>query len=241
MKTYRIRIILSLVLTVLSGYNMFIWNRFNVLKQNPLTSYGVLRRQFDYRRFSCSDNKLTPLDNTESMNQNSNINLRNQDLKLLNFYNVSEEELLELLKSWNQPKFRAEQIRNSVYNRGIVEFKDMKDIPLLLREKLSQIYTIGTLKLESEQLSKDGTIKRAYSLHDGQLIESVLMPYEDGRHTACISSQAGCAMGCVFCATGQMGFSRQLTSTEIFEQAQRFSAELKTNDSRLSNIVFMVN
>lgn len=65
------------------------------------------------------------------------------------------------------------------------------------------------------------------------------MPYTDGRQTACISSQAGCGMGCVFCATGQMGFSRQLTASEIFEQAQRFSAELKATDKRLSNIVMM--
>lgn len=76
------------------------------------------------------------------------------------------------------------------------------------------------------QVSRDGTIKRAYELGDGQLIESVLMPYDDGRHTACISSQAGCSMGCVFCATGQMGFSRQLSANEIFEQASRFHAEL---------------
>jgi 23S rRNA (adenine2503-C2)-methyltransferase len=69
------------------------------------------------------------------------------------------------------------------------------------------------------QVSKDGTVKRAYALPDGQLIESVLMPYKDGRNTACISSQAGCGMGCVFCATGQMGFARHLKSAEIFEQA----------------------
>jgi len=77
---------------------------------------------------------------------------------------------------------------------------------------------------------------------DRQIIESVLMPYTDGRQTACISSQAGCGMGCVFCATGQMGFSRQLTSSEIFEQAQRFSAELKSDsagEKRLSNVVMM--
>ena len=67
-------------------------------------------------------------------------------------------------------------------------------------------------------------------LSDGQLIESVLMPYNDGRRTACISSQAGCGMGCTFCATGQMGFVRHLTATEIFEQAQRFSSELKVRE-----------
>ena len=118
----------------------------------------------------------------------------------------------------------------------------MKDLPVEFRAKLGGLFTFGSLKLAFEQVSKDGTRKRAYELHDGQLIESVLMPYEDGRQTACISSQAGCGMGCVFCATGQMGFSRQLSSSEIFEQAQKFSAELRNNtdeSKRLSNIVMM--
>ena len=115
----------------------------------------------------------------------------------------------------------------------------MANIPLQLRTMLSSDFTFGSLKVASEQVSKDGTRKRAYELHDGQLIESVLMPYEDGRRTACISSQAGCAMGCVFCATGQMGFFRQLTAAEIFEQAQIFSSELRKADQRLSNVVMM--
>jgi 23S rRNA (adenine2503-C2)-methyltransferase len=94
--------------------------------------------------------------------------------------------------------------------------------------------------LVTEQVSKkDGTRKRLYRLPDGQLIESVLMPYDDDRRTACISTQAGCAMGCVFCATGQMGFARHLTPTEIFEQAMRFARELQQEGERLSNVVFM--
>ncbi|MEC8425645.1 MAG: 23S rRNA (adenine(2503)-C(2))-methyltransferase RlmN, partial [Myxococcota bacterium] len=99
--------------------------------------------------------------------------------------------------------------------------------------------TIGTLAQVVEQSSQDGTQKRLYRLPDGPLIESVLMPYRDGRRTACISSQAGCAMGCVFCATGQMGFKRHLSEAEIFEQAWRFAAELKQVGERLSNVVMM--
>lgn len=157
----------------------------------------------------------------------------------VNFYNTGESEFKELMKQWGQPSFRVKQVRQWVYEKGVLNFDDMKDLPVALRTQLSNFYSIGSLHLASEQVSKDGTKKRAYELHDRQLIESVLMPYEDGRNTACISSQAGCAMGCVFCATGQMGFFRQLTSTEIFEQAQRFSAELKVNSSRLSNVVMM--
>mmetsp|Transcript_13482 Transcript_13482/g.39910 ORF Transcript_13482/g.39910 Transcript_13482/m.39910 type:complete len:301 (-) Transcript_13482:142-1044(-) len=95
------------------------------------------------------------------------------------------------------------------------------------------------MEVSQEQVSRDGTRKRLWRLHDGRLIESVLMPYDTNRRTACISSQVGCAMGCTFCATGQMGYTRQLTSDEIFEQAARFAMELKLRDERLSNVVFM--
>ncbi|KAL3792897.1 hypothetical protein HJC23_004822 [Cyclotella cryptica] len=116
----------------------------------------------------------------------------------------------------------------------------MTDLPLSLRNLLlERTTTTGHLRLHLQQTSVDGTIKRAYQLHDGQIIESVLMPYEDGRRTACISSQAGCAMGCVFCATGQMGFARQLTSDEIFEQVAKFATELRGRGERLSNVVLM--
>ena len=159
--------------------------------------------------------------------------------KRLNIYTMTEELLEAQLKLWQQPKYRSKQIRQWIYDKGILNFDDMIDIPVTLRKLLSDTFSFGDLKLVFQQISKDGTIKRAYELKDGQIIESVLMPYEDGRRTACISSQAGCGMGCVFCATGQMGFSRQLTSTEIFEQAQKFSSELKQKNERLSNIVMM--
>lgn len=157
----------------------------------------------------------------------------------VNIYGVTVEDLTNTLKSWRQPAFRAKQISQWLYDKGSLQFSEMNDLPADLRDKLSNHYTIGSMKVASDLKSKDGTRKRAYELHDGQVIESVLMPYSDGRRTACISSQAGCAMGCVFCATGQMGFARQLTSTEIFEQAQLFSAELKKKNERLSNVVFM--
>ena len=157
----------------------------------------------------------------------------------MNFYGTNKDDLTALLKSWDQPAYRIKQIERWIYDRGVTDFSGMKDLPKDLRSRLAEFYSVGVLKLVTEQVSKDGTRKRAYALHDGQLIESVLMPYNDGRRTACISSQAGCGMGCTFCATGQMGFSRQLTAAEIFEQAQAFSAELKQQGQRLSNVVFM--
>ena len=161
--------------------------------------------------------------------------LRDRLFATKNFNLATDEELISFLKSKDQPKFRAKQIRGWVQTKGITDFNVMNDLPAPLRRLLSDEYHIGSLEIASEQISNDGTYKRAYKLHDGQLIESVLMPYEDGRRTACISSQAGCAMGCVFCATGQMGFARQLTANEIFEQAQKFALELLQKNERLSN------
>ena len=136
-------------------------------------------------------------------------------------------------------KSGAAQLWKWVYEKGETDFEAMSNLPASLREQLHANVTLGVLTTVTEQISKDGTIKRLYKLDDGQLIESVLMKYNDGRRTACISSQAGCAMGCVFCATGQMGFSRHLTSAEIVEQAQRYSMELKREGERLSNVVLM--
>ena len=104
-------------------------------------------------------------------------------------------ELETIIKSWGFPGFRARQINNWIFKQGVREVDEMTDLPLKLRSILNERTTIGSLHLEIEQVSNDGTIKRAYKLHDNQVIESVLMPYEDGRRTACISSQAGCAMG----------------------------------------------
>ena len=159
-----------------------------------------------------------------------------------NLYEVPHDGLVKQLQSWNVPAFRAQQVRQWVYKRGVLSFDQMLNLPKELRSKLEGKYSIGTLRTKTELISqKDGTIKRAYELPDKQIIESVLMPYKSGRLTACISSQAGCAMGCTFCATGQMGFSRQLTASEIFEQVQAFSAMLlaRGGDERLSNVVFM--
>ena len=158
---------------------------------------------------------------------------------MINLLTLPLPELETLLISWGYPAYRGKQIQNHIFNKGVTNVDEMGDLPKQLRILLAERTTVGSLHLEVEQISNDGTIKRAYKLHDGQMIESVLMPYEDGRRTACISSQAGCAMGCVFCATGQMGFARQLTSDEIYEQVARFATELRSNDERLSNVVMM--
>jgi 23S rRNA (adenine2503-C2)-methyltransferase len=156
-------------------------------------------------------------------------------------YSLSEDDLKTFVKSTGEKQFRAKQIRDWIYTKGVTNFDTMLNIPVSLRDALKTTYQFGSLSIAKELISKDGTIKRAYKLHDGQIIESVLMPYRDGRLTACISSQAGCAMRCSFCATGQMGFSRQLTSAEIFEQVQHFYnlVKMKNEENRISNVVMM--
>jgi 23S rRNA (adenine2503-C2)-methyltransferase len=154
-------------------------------------------------------------------------------------YALDPDALRSLVRSWGQPAYRADQIRSWLYERGATSFDAMTDLPRGLRERLQAEATLGTLQVAAEQRSADGTIKRLYRLHDGRHVESVLMPYDDGRRTACISTQAGCAMGCVFCATGQMGFVRHLSADEIFEQALRYAALLQAEGERLSNVVLM--
>ncbi len=154
-------------------------------------------------------------------------------------YALNRQELTDLVLSLGEPRFRADQVWGWLYDKGAPDLEAMSNLPRPLREKLQAAATLGTLSVETEQIAKDGTVKRLYKLADGQLIESVLMKYDGVRRTACISSQAGCAMGCVFCATGQMGFARHLSSGEIFEQAARYSSDLRLEGERLSNIVLM--
>ncbi|MCU0511432.1 MAG: 23S rRNA (adenine(2503)-C(2))-methyltransferase RlmN [Anaerolineae bacterium] len=156
-----------------------------------------------------------------------------------NIYDITLAELQDTLAAWGEAGFRAKQIWQWLYERRVTDFAAMTSLPAALRQRLAGHFTCGVLRLATEQRSHDGTLKRLYRLEDDQLIEAVLMPYDDHRRTACISSQAGCAMGCVFCATGQMGFARHLSASEIFEQALHFASLLEAEGERLSNVVLM--
>ncbi len=158
---------------------------------------------------------------------------------MINLYDLNLDELTEWVIGLGEKKFRARQIWGWMYAKQVDNFEAMTNLPASLIARLNEKAVLGSLQAVAEQHSADGTQKRLYQLPDGQLIESVLMSYEDRRKTACISSQAGCAMACVFCATGQMGFGRHLTAGEIFEQAMLFARELTARGQRLSNIVFM--
>ncbi|MDW3218479.1 MAG: 23S rRNA (adenine(2503)-C(2))-methyltransferase RlmN [Acidimicrobiales bacterium] len=148
-------------------------------------------------------------------------------------YDVSRDELATVLDG--EPAYRLDQIWDGIHRRG-GELDDLSNVPKALRARLGELLPMG-LTPETESVSDDGeTVKWLWKLHDGHHIETVLMHYED-RTTVCVSSQAGCAMACGFCATGQSGFDRHLSVGEIVEQVIR--ARRTSAPRRVSNIVFM--
>ena len=141
-----------------------------------------------------------------------------------------------------EKRFRATQLFRWIHQRGASEFDQMSDLAKSLREKLKTCATIQALPVISEHQSSDGTVKWLFDVGAGNAVEAVYIP-EDDRGTLCVSSQAGCAVGCRFCSTGHQGFSRNLTTAEIV--AQLWFAEhtlrerLKTTDRVISNVVMM--
>jgi 23S rRNA (adenine2503-C2)-methyltransferase len=156
-----------------------------------------------------------------------------------NLYDLSYDDLAHLLHELGEPSFRARQVWNWLYRHLAGSFDEMSNLPLSLREKLAAQTTLGTAEIASEQHSSDDQTKKLlFRLPDGQYIETVLMRYEK-RRTLCISTQAGCAMGCVFCATGQMGFFRNLSMGEIVAQVIHFARELAQAGEHVTNVVMM--
>ncbi|MBN1564478.1 MAG: 23S rRNA (adenine(2503)-C(2))-methyltransferase RlmN [Anaerolineae bacterium] len=155
-------------------------------------------------------------------------------------YDLTLRDLTQKIETWGEPAYRARQVWEWLYQHKVTGFAAMRNLPQTLRTRLEEAFHIGGLVPVTELHSTDGqTIKRLWRLPDDQLIESVLMEYDGVRRTACISTQAGCAMGCVFCATGQMGFARHLSAGEIVEQALIFARQLEADGDRLSNVVLM--
>ena len=157
----------------------------------------------------------------------------------VNLVDLSQEALQALVVELGERPFRARQIWQWIYQRYAQDVAEMTDLPKGFRQKLAEAGTLRPFELVSEQRSSDGqTTKVLFKLPDGQYVETVLMKY-DRRRTLCISTQAGCAMGCVFCATGQMGFFRNLTVSEIVAQVLYFAHELAQTEEHVTNIVMM--
>lgn len=147
------------------------------------------------------------------------------------------------LESWlvarGQPAFRTQQIWTALYQNFKTSPEEITTLPKDLREELNKSFDFqGLAPIRSIQSADGRTIKTLFQLNDQEMIEVVLMYYED-RRTLCISSQCGCAIGCSFCATGQMGFKRNLTSGEIVAQVLYFARYLADRDDRVTNVVMM--
>ena len=129
--------------------------------------------------------------------------------------------LKETLAARGEPAYRADQVWEWAA-RGASGYEDMTNVPASLRAALAEDVPYSTLTVDAEARSRDGTVKALFSTHDGHPVEAVLMTYRDGRRSLCLSSQSGCPLTCTFCATGQMRFRRNLTASEIVDQALHF-------------------
>ena len=151
------------------------------------------------------------------------------------------EQLTTYFKEIGQPKFRAKQVYEWLWKKGAHTFEAMTNLPKALRERLRAEFEIRAIVADTVQHSDDGTIKTRFRLHDGHLIESVLIPVPgENRYTACVSSQVGCSLTCSFCATGRMKRVRNLDAAEIYDQVLLVNRQAEEKyDHPLTNIVYM--
>ncbi|MGC9522613.1 MAG: 23S rRNA (adenine(2503)-C(2))-methyltransferase RlmN [Anaerolineae bacterium] len=156
-----------------------------------------------------------------------------------NLYDLTLNELESIVTGWGEPRYRADQIWTWLYRHLATRISEMTSLPKALRARLEAEADLYVPEVVSVQESIDGeTRKDLLEMRDGQQVEVVLMRYID-RRTTCVSTQVGCAIGCLFCATGQMGLRRNLTSGEIVAQVLHFERELQAQNQRLTNVVFM--
>jgi len=154
-----------------------------------------------------------------------------------NIKELVREDLENWLAERREPKYRADQIRRWLYRRGAAAFAEMSDLSAKLRQALEEEFTLSRLRLLRCDRSADGTVKFLFGLADGASIESVLIP-EAKRLTLCISTQAGCGLGCAFCATALLGLKRNLRASEIVDQVLEASRTLEPG-ARITHLVLM--
>ena len=161
---------------------------------------------------------------------------------LVNLLDLDLEALTAWCATLGEKRFRAVQLFRWVHQKGEADFARMSDLAKSLRDKLATAAEVRPLKILTEQASADGTIKWLFDVGGGDAVETVFIP-EDDRGTLCVSSQAGCAVGCRFCSTGHQGFSRNLTTGEILAQLwfaeHHLRQRLNTPDRVISNVVMM--
>ncbi len=152
---------------------------------------------------------------------------------------LSLEEIIQALESMNQPKFRAKQIYEWLWNKSCIDFEQMSNLSKDLRNALQESFFINHIEENITQKSEDGTIKMGFKCNDNRMIEGVLIP-ADNRMTACVSSQVGCSLSCKFCATGFLKRERNLDAGEIYDQVVMLNKQsIAHYEKPLSNIVYM--
>lgn len=157
-----------------------------------------------------------------------------QDIRTL-----SLDQLTEFFLESGEKSFRAKQIHEWLWKKSARSFDEMTNLSLATREFLNGNYVINPVVVDQKQVSADDTIKSAFKLHDGHLVEGVLIPADD-RMTACVSSQVGCSLSCKFCATGYMDRKRNLDAAEIYDQVVEIRKQAENHyNQHLSNIVYM--
>lgn len=154
------------------------------------------------------------------------------------FLDLSYEELAVELKALGEPAYRTKQVWEWVWRKFCSDFSAMTNLPLSLREELSRRFSLDAFTVLAKECDEEGTEKVLLSLPDGASVEAVLIREED-RNTVCISTQVGCPVGCSFCATGQMGFVRNLTAGEIAGQVLYFAKVLAAQGKRVTHVVVM--
>lgn len=154
----------------------------------------------------------------------------------INLKGLTHPKLEDLIMQWNEPKYRAKQVMSWLYDKRVTRFDAMTNLSKAFRSKLAAEAYISDANTVAQTVADDGaTVKYLFELTDQNRVESVLM-YEGARVTVCVSSQVGCAMACEFCATGKMGFFRNLTAAEILDQLMAIESDQKQT---VTNIVFM--
>jgi len=142
---------------------------------------------------------------------------------------LNTAEIREIVQEEGEPAYRGSQIAEWIYRHGTRTFDDMRNLPAGLRTKLAEKYEVGRVKTVTARYSKDGTFKLLLEMEDGARIETVGLPYAD-RFSCCLSTQAGCPIGCAFCASGQGGFIRNLTAGEIVGQVLSVQEAVQTGE-----------
>ncbi|GAE33901.1 ribosomal RNA large subunit methyltransferase N [Halalkalibacter akibai JCM 9157] len=153
-------------------------------------------------------------------------------------YSIQFTEMQDWLQEQNEPKFRATQIFEWLYQKRVSSFEEMTNLSKELREKLETSFVLTTLKIVTRQVSSDGTVKFLFELHDGYSIETVVMRHEYG-NSVCVTTQVGCRLGCTFCASTLGGLKRNLESGEIVAQVLESQRAMDEVEERVSSVVVM--